>query len=95
MKTTTLITAALVAFTPLVQADNCTPGLNYCGYGLLRKGNYYNQINAALLTNRQSTDSNHINQSLFMCIGGNNGDISFIKYCGTCQDGGSGRSDHC
>lgn len=38
MKATTLITAALAAFTPIVQADNCNPGLNYCGYGLLRKG---------------------------------------------------------
>lgn len=38
MKSTTLITAALAALIPIVQADNCKPGLYYCGYGLLKKG---------------------------------------------------------
>lgn len=58
-------------------------------------GNYYNQINAELLSNGQSSDSNHINNSLFKCIGGNNGDIDFLEYCGSCNDGGSGNDDYC
>jgi hypothetical protein len=61
-------------------------------------GNYYNQIDAALLAAGQSTDNNHINNSLFYCINDNNtnGNINFVEFCSKgCQDGGAGNSDHC
>lgn len=59
-------------------------------------GNYGAQANGALKAANQPTDDPHIRESLFHCNGGNNGDISFIQYCGGgCRDGGSGNSDYC
>ncbi|KAJ9205078.1 hypothetical protein DTO164E3_1701 [Paecilomyces variotii] len=88
--------AALAAFAPLVAANNCKTGLNYCGYNLLNIGNYGAQINEALENAHQPTDDAHIHESLFHCNGGENGDITFQTYCTSgCKDGGSGRSDYC
>ncbi|KAM3075284.1 hypothetical protein ACMFMF_005962 [Clarireedia jacksonii] len=79
----------------LVQADNCKHGLDYCGQGLLHKGNYYNDIIGSLQSAGQSTDQDHVNYSLFYCRGDD--DIPFQKFCGAgrCTDGGSGKSDYC
>ncbi|GAB1192431.1 hypothetical protein BDV32DRAFT_117298 [Aspergillus pseudonomiae] len=86
----------LVALATLAAANNCKTSLNYCGYNLLGIGNYAAQINEALKAAGQPTDDAHIRESLFHCNGGNNGDISWITYCGgSCQDGGSGKSDYC
>ncbi|RHZ61386.1 hypothetical protein CDV55_103002 [Aspergillus turcosus] len=86
----------LAALAPFAAANNCKTGLNYCGYNLLNIGNYGAQVNGALQAAGQPTDDAHIRESLFHCNGGENGDISFITYCGGgCTDGGSGRSDYC
>ncbi|KAJ4264523.1 hypothetical protein NW762_005725 [Fusarium torreyae] len=96
VKITAIAVAALAVIAPVAEAKNCQKGLTYCGYVLLRRGNYYNQIDASLKNAGQKTDNNHINNSLFYCQGGNNGDISFRKYCGgSCKDGGDGNSDKC
>ncbi|KAH6885180.1 hypothetical protein B0T10DRAFT_492147 [Thelonectria olida] len=95
MKFSVLSVAALAVFAPIAEAKNCQKGLTYCGYVLLRRGNYYNQISAELRANGQSTDSNWVNHSLFKCLGGNNGDISYIKHCSSCQDGGDNNNDFC
>lgn len=34
--------AVMAALIPFTVADNCRNGLNYCGYGLLRKGAFKN-----------------------------------------------------
>lgn len=59
-------------------------------------GKYGAQVNGALDAAHQPTDDAHIRESLFHCNGGDNGDISFITYCGGgCKDGGKDRSDYC
>ncbi|KAK1774656.1 hypothetical protein QBC45DRAFT_396830 [Copromyces sp. CBS 386.78] len=85
------------SFSALVSADNCKKSLFYCGNSLLHKGNYYDQIVAALKAGGQPTDDAHIHNALFYCTGGPNGEITYQMYCGGagCVDGGSGKSDHC
>ncbi|KAF9890625.1 hypothetical protein FE257_005756 [Aspergillus nanangensis] len=96
MKFTSIAVAAVASMASLVVADNCQTGLQYCGYVLLRKGNYYAQIAQALNGAGMPTDPPHIQNTLFQCIGGSNGDIDIIKYCGAaCQDGGNNHSDTC
>ena len=61
-------------------------------------GNYYDQIDAALIAAGQSQDSNHVHNSLFFCINDNNtnGNIKFVEFCEKgCQDGGDKNSDFC
>ncbi|GAP92942.1 putative conserved hypothetical protein [Rosellinia necatrix] len=95
MKATVFAFALLGALSPVAQAANCGKGYRYCGYNLLEKGNYYTQIIEELEANDQPTDSNHVKQSLFNCLGGNNGDIQFLKYCTSCHNAGSGSDDYC
>ncbi|KAL0933710.1 uncharacterized protein CTRU02_210509 [Colletotrichum truncatum] len=96
MLKSTLVSIALLAVAPLVAADNCTPGLRYCGSTLLKKGKYTDQINQALMVAGQATDYNHIQYSLFDCLGGSSGAIKYITWCGgSCKDNGSGKSDAC
>ncbi|KAL6890036.1 hypothetical protein GGI43DRAFT_416226 [Trichoderma evansii] len=87
----------LSAFTTLALAANCTPGLDYCGFNLLGIGNYQAQITDAL--QKASLDSSNKGVStntLFHCVGGQNGDIVVIKFCtNRCVDGGPGKSDFC
>ncbi|EAA30812.1 hypothetical protein GE21DRAFT_10657 [Neurospora crassa] len=86
----------VASFSALVSADNCKPRLFYCGTTLLRKGNYYDQIEGALKASGQSTNDAHIHNGLFYCTGGPNGEITFQAFCGNgCVDGGNGKSDHC
>jgi hypothetical protein len=37
----------------------------------------------------------HIENTLFYCLGGPNGDIIVDKVCDTCMDNGTGRNDFC
>ncbi|KXG53402.1 uncharacterized protein PGRI_004520 [Penicillium griseofulvum] len=92
-----LASIALMAVSlPFSLADNCTPGIRYCGYNLLAKGDYLEQITEALSGANQPTDSQHVRQSFFVCTGGPGGEISFQRYCdNTCHDGGSGKNDWC
>ncbi|OHF01559.1 hypothetical protein CORC01_03049 [Colletotrichum orchidophilum] len=93
---TALISVGLLVTAPLIAADNCNAPLDYCGSSLLKKGNYRDQILQALLVSGQSTDYNHINYSLFNCLGGEGGAIKFITFCGgSCKDNGQGKSDKC
>ncbi|KAF4970303.1 hypothetical protein FSARC_2623 [Fusarium sarcochroum] len=96
VKITAIAMAALAVIAPIVEANNCKEGLTYCGFILLRRGNYYDQIDKELLKNGQKSETNHILNSLFYCKGGSKGDIEFKKYCGkSCADGGDGHSDTC
>ncbi|KAH7233484.1 hypothetical protein BKA59DRAFT_549740 [Fusarium tricinctum] len=96
VKITTVAVAALAALAPVAEARNCRQGLTYCGYVLLRRGNYLNQIDAALKNAGVDANNNNINQSLFYCQGGNNGDIQFRKQCKKgCNDGGDKHNDSC
>ncbi|GAD93784.1 conserved hypothetical protein [Paecilomyces variotii No. 5] len=95
-KLAVLAVAVISTLAPMVVADNCKTGLNYCGYNLLNIGNYGPQVNQALSNANQPIDDAHIHESIFHCNGGSNGDITFLAYCsGGCQDGGSGNSDFC
>ncbi|PHH89569.1 hypothetical protein CDD83_5760 [Cordyceps sp. RAO-2017] len=92
----TLPVAVVAILIPLAAAGNCLPGRNYCGYNLLKKGNYFSQIDSALEGARKPRDSAHIKNALFNCDGGAHGAIAFIKHCSSgCSDGGAGRSDYC
>ncbi|KAK3486866.1 uncharacterized protein B0T23DRAFT_388569 [Neurospora hispaniola] len=71
----------VASFSALVSADNCKPRLFYCGTTLLRKGNYYDQIEGALKASGQSTNDAHIHNGLFYCTGGPNGEITFQAFC--------------
>ncbi|KAL8704242.1 MAG: hypothetical protein Q9201_002588 [Fulgogasparrea decipioides] len=94
VKLAILFTAGLSALTGLVAADSCKNSLEYCGYNLLHKGNYYNEIVAELQKNGQGVDPDHVSQSLFHC--GRSGWIGFNAYCSSgCHDGGDGHSDWC
>ncbi|KAF2688201.1 hypothetical protein K458DRAFT_332874 [Lentithecium fluviatile CBS 122367] len=98
MKPSTIFTAiALVATSELVSARNCKTGLNYCGRLLLSIGNYEQQVHQALVDSGQPTDKKHIDDALFHCDGGKNGDIHFLMFCGEnrCVDGGTDRNDYC
>ncbi|CAG7558351.1 unnamed protein product [Fusarium equiseti] len=88
-----VVTVALLA--PISGASNCTPGLRYCGYVLLRVGNYKEQIIQALRAEGQDFDWRAINTSYFDCLGGSNGDIKWLSNCRTCVDNGYGNSDTC
>ncbi|KAJ2897437.1 hypothetical protein MKZ38_004668 [Zalerion maritima] len=87
------VLAAISAFTGLAAADWCTNGLDYCGYNLLNKGNYYQDIVDELGANGKSTAPDWISNSLFACHGESG--IDFISKCSGCRDGGSGESDFC
>ncbi|EOA85454.1 hypothetical protein ACJQWK_06599 [Exserohilum turcicum] len=85
----------LALFGGLVTADCCKNGLDYCGYGLLNKGNYYGEIQTALERAGLPVDPDHVRYTLFHC--GACTDTPVVRYCGVnrCTDGGSGHSDYC
>ncbi|KAF2628418.1 hypothetical protein BU25DRAFT_339449 [Macroventuria anomochaeta] len=82
---------------PFASARNCKTGLNYCGRALLSIGNYKAQVNQALKDEGQPTDQKHIDDALFYCKGGDNGDIEFQSFCGEgrCISGGDNTRDYC
>ncbi|KAF7712261.1 Uncharacterized protein PECH_003754 [Penicillium ucsense] len=80
----------------LALASNCQYQLDYCGYNLLNRGNYYDDIYNELQRSGQPTDKAHIENSLFYCANGGNGAITFLSFCGnSCSNGGSDHSDWC
>ncbi|KAJ5698002.1 hypothetical protein N7462_000007 [Penicillium macrosclerotiorum] len=86
----------MAAGLPLCLADNCQPGIRYCGYNLLNRGNYLEQINEALIAANQPTDTSHVRDSFFLCTGGPGGEITFKTYCQKgCHDGGNDKNDWC
>ncbi|KAJ6586075.1 hypothetical protein B0H19DRAFT_925702 [Mycena capillaripes] len=95
MKTVHIL-MAIASLASLTLADNCTPGLTYCGSSLIKKGNYQAQIDQALFSaGVVEVDSGH--SALFFCEGGSGGVISYRKSCavGKCVDAGKGKDDHC
>ncbi|KAI0970810.1 hypothetical protein F4678DRAFT_479698 [Xylaria arbuscula] len=79
----------------LAVADNCKPGINYCGHSLLKKGNYQAQIDQCLYDNNQN-EPDYGHDDLFHCVGGSNGVIAFIQNCGNgCQEADTNQSDFC
>ncbi|KAI0129062.1 hypothetical protein BJ170DRAFT_358646 [Xylariales sp. AK1849] len=95
VKFTLLAATIAAAMSGMVMADDCKHGLAYCGYNLLRKGNYFQDISNSLAAAEQPLDDAHINYSVFYCKGDD--DVPFQGFCGSnnCQDGGSGKSDYC
>lgn len=58
-------------------------------------GDYQAQIDQSLADAGQG-NANNGRDDLFQCIGGDNGVIKFLQYCGNgCKDEGSGVSDRC
>ncbi|OQE39820.1 hypothetical protein PENCOP_c006G06983 [Penicillium coprophilum] len=88
--------AFMAAGLPFSLAANCSPGIRYCGYNLLAKGDYLEQITEALNGANQPTDTEHVRQTFFVCTGGPGGEISLNKFCKQgCHDGGRGQNDWC
>ncbi|KAI2468680.1 hypothetical protein F4781DRAFT_397513 [Annulohypoxylon bovei var. microspora] len=83
-------TAVLSGF---VSAKSCHSGGVYCGYSLIKRGDYRDDIVTQLNGVHQSTDNTHIQQSLFGC--GNHGTISFKQYCKNGCIGGDKKDDYC
>ncbi|KFY77063.1 hypothetical protein V499_03468 [Pseudogymnoascus sp. VKM F-103] len=91
----TLLAAALAVFATGAIADNCKPGLFYCGSTLVSKGKYQAQIDQAIHDAGQQEIDNG-KDDLFYCVGGNQGVIDWQKRCaGGCIDAGTDKSDHC
>ncbi|KAM7191639.1 hypothetical protein V8F20_009246 [Naviculisporaceae sp. PSN 640] len=94
-------TLAITALATLAAARNCTPGLRYCGKTLraIATGDNYNtQIREAYmeLTGISFPSQEEENDTLFHCLGGDNGDIVGLQVCPiSCRDNGNGRSDEC
>jgi len=86
----------MFAFASCALANNCTPGLDYCGLTLLHKGNYQAQIDQAI-ADAGVPEVDNGKSALFFCEGGDNGVIKFIEECtvGKCVDAGTGESDYC
>ncbi|KFZ04216.1 hypothetical protein V502_10319 [Pseudogymnoascus sp. VKM F-4520 (FW-2644)] len=95
-----LIATVLAVFATSAIADNCTPGLNYCGKTLMAVsspflGKYQPQIDQAVYdAGRQLLNNGY--GDLFYCVGGNNGVIQWKAFCSKgCVDAGRGDSDYC
>ncbi|KAF5701464.1 hypothetical protein FGLOB1_10200 [Fusarium globosum] len=96
VKFTAALVAALAVLAPVAEAKTCKKSITYCGYILLQRGNYYDQIRGALSdAGKPSNDANWINQSRFYCVGGSDGSIRYVDHCSSCKNGGNGHSDFC
>ncbi|KAL4898171.1 hypothetical protein BDV59DRAFT_166327 [Aspergillus ambiguus] len=81
---------------PFMRPTSCTAGLNYCGFNLLRIGNYAARINTTLREQNMALDRWSMQETLFYCDGRRKGSISFAAICEIeCRDGGTGHSDWC
>ncbi|KAJ6788542.1 hypothetical protein PWT90_09232 [Aphanocladium album] len=90
----TLAAAAFLAAT--AAANNCKPGIKYCGWNLLRVGRYQDQIQEALRESGVGVNGQTVDNSLFYCLGGDNGEITVDQVCpGRCRDGGADHNDFC
>ncbi|KAK1246414.1 hypothetical protein MKX08_000216 [Trichoderma sp. CBMAI-0020] len=79
--------AILAILTPLATARGCSTGLKYCGRTL--------QDIEALRDAGQQVTSQTVENSLFYCAGGANGDILYIETCKKCIDGTHNDDDFC
>ncbi|KFY21536.1 hypothetical protein V493_07329 [Pseudogymnoascus sp. VKM F-4281 (FW-2241)] len=90
-----LIATVLAVLATGAIAENCTPGLNYCGKTLLAVGKYQPQIDQAVYGAGKQL-LNYGKGDLFYCVGGDNGVIRWKAHCGKgCVDGGRGDNDYC
>ncbi|KAH6876322.1 hypothetical protein B0T10DRAFT_585375 [Thelonectria olida] len=87
--------ATIAAMAPIAMAANCQSQLYYCGYNLLKHGDYLDQILEALDDNHVAISGNSIKESYFFCTGGANGEIEYLRTCEACADGGENNSDTC
>ncbi|KAI1773147.1 hypothetical protein F4818DRAFT_443506 [Hypoxylon cercidicola] len=96
MKCSILSIATVLALgvTPSL-AESCDAPWEWCGWDLLRRGDYEETIKEALTNADQPTDDRHIHQSLFRCLDtDDNGNIEFASLCELgCAYGGSAQSD--
>ncbi|RMJ18610.1 hypothetical protein BHE90_012807 [Fusarium euwallaceae] len=99
VKPIALTIASAVLFPTLAMAAACTDGLVYCGYNLLRRGDYKNEIIAELVRVGDPSAPNEeyeIYHGLFKCGEGGHGWIRFVSHCDRfCNDGGAGKDDYC
>ncbi|RFN45234.1 hypothetical protein FIE12Z_10515 [Fusarium flagelliforme] len=95
VKLLNLSVAAIALLAPIAEASDCTAGLRYCGYVLLRLGNYDAQIRQALSDGGKPINDDWIKNSYFDCIGGNGGLIKWLNKCKACVDNRYGNSDTC
>ncbi|KAF2179223.1 hypothetical protein K469DRAFT_799415 [Zopfia rhizophila CBS 207.26] len=98
MRFTTLATilAASTGFVEVVMADNCYGPWNWCGWDLIKHGDYKQYIIRRLKANNKPTDDYTINNSLWHCVG-DAGQADFVSICHNgCVYGGSANSnDYC
>ncbi|KAL1985853.1 hypothetical protein VTN96DRAFT_7345 [Rasamsonia emersonii] len=95
MKSFTIATTTTIILAIGAMARNCTPGLNYCGSTLLDIGHYQSQIDQAI-ADAGVPEVDNGRESLFHCIGGDNGVIKYLGDCPNgCHDAGAGNSDYC
>ncbi|KAM7195832.1 hypothetical protein V8F33_006481 [Rhypophila sp. PSN 637] len=96
VKITTVVLSALAT---LAAARNCTPGLDYCGKTLraiATGSNYDAQMKAPLRERGIPVNEGSMNDSLFYCVGGSNGDVRVLLHCPKgCLDGGKKRNNFC
>ncbi|ORY12637.1 hypothetical protein BCR34DRAFT_600522 [Clohesyomyces aquaticus] len=90
---------AILAAASFAVAENCQPGLSYCGYNLLRRGNYRQDMEAELekRTRNMGYTERYVQQSVFYCKDSAGG-IEYSMYCGdnnNCKDGGANKNDAC
>ncbi|RSM20269.1 hypothetical protein CDV31_000763 [Fusarium ambrosium] len=92
-----LTIAYAILFPTLATAAACTDGLVYCGFNLLRRGDYKAEIIAELeRVEGPSEDEYDIYHGLFKCGEGGHGWIRYISHCDRfCNDGGAGKDDYC
>ncbi|KAJ4006115.1 hypothetical protein NW752_001365 [Fusarium irregulare] len=95
VKLLNLSVAAAALLTPIAEARDCTTGLRYCGYVLLKVGNYDAQIRQALSDGGHPINDDWIKYSYFDCIGGYGGLIKWLDKCKGCVDSPEGNSDVC
>ncbi|KAL2012121.1 hypothetical protein VTN00DRAFT_4839 [Thermoascus crustaceus] len=96
LTTLTLSLSALSGMIGIAMADNCYGPWNWCGWDLIRHGNYEDYIRDKLAAAGKPTDEFTINNSLWHCVG-NDGEADFVAICTRgCVYGGSAQSnDYC
>ena len=90
---TVILLALAAVFSTMVESKACKEGLDYCGFNLLRRGDYRSEIEAELKKAGLPVKEPYVVHSLFHC--GGDGWIGWKSYCGVCMDGGTGNNDFC
>ncbi|CAI6337934.1 unnamed protein product [Periconia digitata] len=81
----------------LVVANNCYGPYNWCGWDLMKAGNYEGYIKQQLRSAAMPTDDFTVKNSLFFCHPDNSGEADFIGTCpnGCVYGGGKNTNDRC